>query len=218
MIKDLIVIGSGNPDIVRLIEDINSEKKEYNFIGFVEKDESLYKTEKFGYPILGGDDQLQKGELKNSFLINNVYASQDIRQSTYNQISILPRERFCNLIHPTVKLHLNTMGVGNLIYDFVSIQSKTIIGDHNIIHSASIIGHESIIGDNNLISVNVSLGSRTQIGNFCFFGIGSILLPSLSIVDFTYIGGGAVIFNHVKQKSTLFGNPARVLPQIKNEL
>lgn len=215
MVKDLVIMGSGNPDIVRLIDDINSEKKEYNFIGFLEKDESLHNTEKYGYPILGNDDLIQKQEMKNVFLINNVYSSQEVRQRTQNQICAIPRERFCNLIHPTVKPHANIMGVGNIIYDYVVLQSKTIIGDHNILHTASIIGHESMIGNNILMAGSVTIGSRAKVGDFCFFGIGSVLLSTLSVVDYTFVGGGAVIINNVKQKCTLFGNPARVLPQIK---
>ena len=39
MVKDLIVVGSGGVDIIKLIEDINSEKRIYNFLGFLEKDE-----------------------------------------------------------------------------------------------------------------------------------------------------------------------------------
>jgi len=215
MIKDLAVIGSGNPDIVRLIEEINEDKKCYNFIGFLENDESLYNTEKYGYPVLGNDDLMYKEEMKNVFLINNVYSNQESRQRTYNQICDLPRERFTNLIHPNVKLHRNIMGVGNIIYDFVVMQTKTTIGDHNIIHTSSIIGHETIIGNNNHLAGRVTIGSRAKIGDYCFFGIGSILLSGLSVVDFTFVGGGAVIINNIKQKCTLFGNPARVLPQIK---
>lgn len=218
MIKDLAVIGSGNPDIVRLIEEINADKKLYNFIGFFENDESLYNTEKYGYPVLGNDDLMYEEKMKKVLLINNVYSNQDVRQRTYKQISNLPRERFCNLIHPTVKLHKNTMGLGNIVYDFVVMQSKTIIGDHNVIHTASIIGHESIIGNNNLMAGSVTIGSRAKVGDYCFFGIGSILLSGLSVVDLTFVGGGAVIINNIKQKCTLFGNPARVLPQIKIQL
>ena len=35
MVKDLIVVGSGGVDIIKLIEDINSEKRIYNFLGFL---------------------------------------------------------------------------------------------------------------------------------------------------------------------------------------
>ena len=212
MIKDLIVIGSGNPDIIRLIENINSETKCFNFLGFIERGEALLQKEIYGYPILGGDELVSNKKFNRTAVINNVYSSQEARQRTFNQISHIEPERFCNLIHPTVKLHDNLIGVGNIIYDYVVIQNKVQIGDHNVIHSSSIISHESTLGSNCLISANVTLGSRTSIGNYCFFGIGSTLLPSISVIDFTFVGGGAVVFNNVNKKSTLFGNPARALP------
>ena len=71
MVKDLIVIGSGGLDIVRLIEDINLDKKTYNFLGFLEREESKIGTEILGYPVLGNDDLLL-GKLKNCVVVNNV--------------------------------------------------------------------------------------------------------------------------------------------------
>ena len=211
MIKDLAIIGSGNPDIVRLIDEINLDKKQFNLIGFLETDEALYNTEKYGYPVLGNDNLILTSKMKNVFLINNVYSNQEVRKRTYSQISNLPRDRFCNLVHPTVQLHKNSMGVGNIIYDYVVMQTLTVIGDHNIIHTASIIGHETKIGNNIHMAGRVTIGSRAFVGDYCYFGIGSILLSKLNIVDETFVGAGAIIIKNVKQKCTLFGNPARVL-------
>ena len=58
MLKDIVVVGSGGLDIVRLIEDINADKPTYNFIGFLEEDASKIGTEILGYPVLGNDDLL----------------------------------------------------------------------------------------------------------------------------------------------------------------
>ncbi len=58
MVKDLVVVGSGGLDIVRLIEDINADKETYNFLGFLEEDESKIGTEILGHPVLGNDDLL----------------------------------------------------------------------------------------------------------------------------------------------------------------
>ena len=49
MIIDLVVLGTGNADIIRLIEDINDDKKQYNFLGFIDKNDSLVGSNIFGY-------------------------------------------------------------------------------------------------------------------------------------------------------------------------
>src|SRR5574344_1996993 len=69
--KDLIVLGSGGIDIVQLIEDINSDKPKYNFLGFLEKDESKIGTNVLGYPILGSDNLLLS-EYSKCAVVNNI--------------------------------------------------------------------------------------------------------------------------------------------------
>lgn len=211
MVKDLIVIGAGNPDIIRIVEDINSEKKIYNFIGFLEKNKKLFNTEFWGYPILGSDELLDKKPFSDSFIVNNVYYNQNVRKMTFEKLKAY-ENRFCNLIHPSTHYRNIKIGKGNIIADGVIIQSGSKIGDHNMIHSGTIISHETEIGDNCLFSVKVTIGSRSQIGNFCFFGIASCTLPQLQFKDFAFISGGTVVFNNVKENYTVLGNPAKLVP------
>jgi len=211
--NDLLVIGAGNPDIVRLIEDINLEKSKFNFLGFLEKNKTLHNTEFCGYPILGDDTMLDNKNFSKILLINNVYKNQAVRKVTTEKLNKY-NNRFCNLIHPSSHIRNINMGIGNIVGDNVIIQSGVKIGNHNIIHSASVISHETIIGNNCLISVNVAIGSRNKIGNFCFFGISSCSFPNVIIEDFAFIGGGAAVANNIKKNKTVFGNPARILPKI----
>jgi len=211
MVKDLIIIGAGNPDIVRLIEDINADKLSFNLLGFTEIDERMIGNKFWGYPILGNDAILNTERFKNAMIINNTYASQKVRKLTNAKFESY-FDRFCNLIHPSVRLGKIEMGRGNIIADGIVIQSGVKIKNHNIIHSNTIISHETIIGSNCLFSVNVTIGSRSIIGDFCYFGISSTTIPELTISDGCYIGGGSVLINSLKENSKVFGNPARLLP------
>jgi len=214
MLKDLIVMGAGNPDIIRLIEDINSEKKQFNFIGFTDKRVDLIGKDFWGYPIIGNDNIFDDNKYNNVFLINNTYSSQNVREITNDKL-IRFKDRLCNLVHPTVRIGKSKIGVGNIIADGVVIQNGVSIDDNNIIHSNTIISHETYIGSNCLFSVNVTIGSRSRIGNFCYFGISSTTIPELTIADFSYIGGGAVLFFNLNKGCKVFGNPARILPTNK---
>ena len=69
--KDLIVVGTGGIDIVRLIEGINLDKPVFNLIGFLEKDQSKIGSEILGYPVLGGDELLLT-EFSKCAVVNNV--------------------------------------------------------------------------------------------------------------------------------------------------
>ena len=212
-IKDLIVIGAGNPDIVRLIEDINNHKKIYNFLGFLEKDKKLIGNLRFGYPVLGNDDLLKKNKYEDVKIINNVFTNIEARKSVLNNLKHLPNLKFINLIHPTAHLNIENIGHDNIIYDNVIIQAGAIIGNHNIIHSATVIAHETKIGNCCLFSTNVSIGSRSKISNYCFFGQGSNLITSGIVEEYGFIGVGAVVINIVKTNTTVIGNPARPIPK-----
>jgi len=213
VLKDIVIIGAGNPDIIRLINDINIEKNRYNILGITEKDTKFHGNEIWGYPILGGDDILEKKVFRNVLIVNNVYKDQNARMVVSKKLERYEYQ-FCNLIHPSSRVGNLKIGLGNTIFDGVIIQSGSEIGNYNILHSASVIGHETIVGDNCLISVGVSVGSRNVIGDYCFFGIASCSYPGLKICDFTFIGGGAVVSRDVSEQCTLFGNPARVIPKM----
>ena len=71
MVKDLVVMGSGGIDIVQLIEAINADKKTYNFLGFLEKDETKIGTDVLGYPILGNDNLLYT-KFNKCAVVNNI--------------------------------------------------------------------------------------------------------------------------------------------------
>ena len=71
MVKDLVIVGSGGIDIVRLIENINADKPTFNLIGFLEKDQTKIGTEILGYPVLGDDDLLLT-RFSRCAVVNNV--------------------------------------------------------------------------------------------------------------------------------------------------
>ena len=210
-IKDLIVIGAGNPDIVRLIEDINDFKKTYNFLGFLEKDKKLIGNLRFGYPVLGNDDLLKKKKYENVKIINNVFKSIEARKSVLNNLKHLPNLKYTNLIHPTAHLNIENIGYDNIIYDNVIIQAGAIIGNHNIIHTGSIIGHETQIGNCCLIAATASVGSRVKIASNSFLGLGCVIISGGTVEEYGFVGVGSVVTKKVKSHTTVLGNPARVI-------
>ncbi len=211
MKKDLIVIGAGNPDIIKLIEDINEDKKIFNLLGFLDKNEALYGEKINGYEIIGGDE-LIKSEFKNCAVVNNVFSDSkcryEISQRYSNQYGITD---YPNLIHPTINLRFVKLGFGNILYQNISIGANVEIGNFNLIFYGSTIGHESKIGDDNLIAANVMIGARAKINNRNYFGNSSTINLGISIADDIYVGVGSVVVHSIKLPKKVFGNPAKEL-------
>ena len=205
---DLVVLGSGNADIVRLIEDINQEKKQFNFIGFLEKDETLINKEILGYPVLGADDLLLD-KLSRCAVINNIMASTKLHQVVAEKIqSKYKITNTPNLIHPHVSRKYVTIGTGNVIYNNVGLATNVSVGDFNVIYPGTNIGHESSIHDHNLLALNVVIGARCRIGSRNVFGNSSSISLGLSIANDNSIGIGSVVMKSVESSKSLIGNPA----------
>ena len=77
MIRDLVVIGVGFPDIVQIIDDINNDKKQFNFLGFLDDNPNLKKYDLFGNKVIGNIDWLDTQ--KNVYVINTVGRNTKIR-------------------------------------------------------------------------------------------------------------------------------------------
>ena len=206
MIKDLIVVGTGGWDVIPLIEDINSNKKCFNLIGFLEKDESKHGTELYGYPIIGGDELLLT-EFKNCAVVNNVmHTTRAHEVITHMLIEKYSVNDFPNLIHPSINQRFFSVGQGNIVYNGAFIGMGAKIGDFNIIEKAT-IGHETIIGNYNLLAACL-VGSRCKIGNYNLIGNSASLTNNVKMEDDNEIGTGAVLLKKIKSGRHMLGNPA----------
>lgn len=206
MIEDLISIGTGGVDFVRLIEDINSEKKVFNFLGFLEKDESKIGKELLGYPILGTDELLLT-QFSNCSVVNNVMNTPRLHSEvTKKLITHYHVIKFPNLIHPSVDMRFVKIGEGNIIYPLSDFGALVEIGNFNIMYGAS-VAHESVIGDSNCFA-QVRVGARCNIGSYNLFGNGSVISNLVKIKDDNTIGVGSVVMANVKSGKHLLGYPA----------
>lgn len=207
MIRDLIILGIGNHDIIRLIEEINDYKKQFNLLGILEKDPSQTGKVIYNYPILGTDDLLLT-ELKKCAVVCNVMATPAIHLAIFNRLISQGINDFPNLVHPSVITKYTTIGKGNIIYEHVNLCTDVKIGDYNIIYPNTTIAHEVQIGDSNLFALNINIGARSVIGNCNLFGNASTLSLGLKVGNNNSIGVGSVVLDSIKDDCSLLGNPA----------
>jgi sugar O-acyltransferase (sialic acid O-acetyltransferase NeuD family) len=209
---DLIILGSGNPDIIKLIDDINDNKMTYNLLGFLEKDEKLFGNKLMGYEVVG-DDDLLKTEYKNCAVINNIAGSPQLRSQVSNKFIVeYNLKNFPSLIHPSVNTKYFNYGIGNIIYDNVSLGGDVTIGDFNVIFYGSIVAHQTKIGNFNVIGGNVIIGSRSNISDRVIVSNSATISNKIIICDDAFVGVGSVVIKSILKPKKVFGNPAREVP------
>jgi acetyltransferase-like isoleucine patch superfamily enzyme len=57
----------------------------------------------------------------------------------------------------------------------------------------------------------VDLGGHVIIGKKVFIGTKATIIPKIEIEDNSIVGAGSVVIRKVKSKTTVFGNPAKVI-------
>ena len=74
------------------------------------------------------------------------------------------------MIHPTSDVQSSHIGIGTLIWQFVVVLPRAIVGDNCNINAHCFIENEVIIGDNVTLKCGVYLWDGVTIGNNVFVG------------------------------------------------
>ena len=137
--------------------------------------------------------------------------SVNARENTINRI-LNKGGQFISIIHNTSLIHETAkIGVGVFIGPYTVIGDSVELKDHVMLNTHSSIGHDAIVEEYTCIMSYVDITGCCHIGKKVFLASGSRMTPSSIIGAEAYVGIGSVILRHVKPKTKVFGNPARVL-------
>jgi len=97
--------------------------------------------------------------------------------------------------------------------------TDTIIGNNVKIDNLCHIGHNDKIDDNVMIVASVTLGGSSVLKENVYVAPGSIVLNQITVEKDAFISTGAVVMKDVPENKVVFGNPARILRNNKeNEI
>ncbi len=207
--KDIAIYGAGGfgREISCLIELINRESPEWNFVGFF--DDGIPKGTRNEYGcILGGVGELNAYSKPLSVVIAVGAPStiRAIKEKIHN-----PNVDYPNIIAPDiVYLDKNSsrMGQGNVICSNCLISCNVELGDFNILNGYIPVGHDTIIGSYNVFMPSVNISGGVIIGDENFFGVQSVVLQYLKVGNRTRIGANSVIMRKTQDGNLYMGNPA----------
>lgn len=120
--------------------------------------------------------------------------------------------KVASFIHSSVKIPQNVvMGEGNIIFEGVTIQAFSKIGNSNLIWYNASVAHDCIVGDFNTIAGSSSLSGFVNIKNNCFIGNNATIRDHINIGAFTLIGAGTYIDHDTEDYSVFVPEKAKQL-------
>ncbi len=181
--------------------------------GFLDDDKSLHGSLLMEIQVLG--NSTDDGFLKLIGHKCEAFVATDDNAERKSIVKLLKERRKIipvNAIHRNASLAGSVyLEHGNFINDSVSIGTKSRIGSHNIFHAGVIIETEVSLGNFIQVGSGSIAGEGTEIGDEVFIGAGVTIVPGVKIGKKARIGAGSVVIENIKENTTVFGNPAKVV-------
>lgn len=125
----------------------------------------------------------------------------------------IPREKFINVIHPSVQIPWDYCSIGNgvMMAPNVQLSPDTTISDNCILLGNSFIGHDSTLERYVSVANHASIGARVHLGKAAHIGSNATIRQGVNIGDFSLVGMGAVVLHDVPPNTIVAGVPAKVI-------
>ena len=208
MRKNLYVIGARGMgrDFVGWCRMTPGIMDQYNLCGFLDDDPTILDIYNDYPPILGPAENFTPGEHDVLFCaMGNV-----LPRIKYVEMLIDKGGRFETFISPSARISFSArIGEGCFIWNNVVVGSDAKIHDHVMCQSNVVVGHDVTIGRFSVLDADVNCCGFVSIGMRTAVHTGAKIAPHVSVGDDVMIGIGSIVIRDVKNKRSVFGNPAR---------
>lgn len=210
--KKIVIIGAGGfgREVKMLIDQINYNKKKFDFIGFY--DDNIEKGSMInGFKVLGSIDELLQVDYNLEVVIS--IADPTIKKKIYETINCNHFISFPTLIHPNVLIGTDevSFGYGCIICASNIITVNISIGNFVILNLGCTVGHDTKIGDYCSFMPSVNISGGVIIENSVYVGTGAVVIQVVKIGKWATIGAGAVIIHDVPDFAVVVGNPGKII-------
>ena len=213
--KIIIIGGRGNGTVIAsVIEDCIALGADLSIAGFLNDHEHSVGD----YRVLGGiknqDWRTLPDDVRFIYAMSNVKEARDRHQMLID-LSI-PVSRFATIVHPTASVSKKAeLGNGVVIMPHVMVSADCVVGNHTQLYAQSFIGHDTVLEEMVFVANNASVGGRVIVKTGAHVGTNSTVIERLSLGAFSIVGAGAVVIRNVAENTTVVGNPAKPIAEVK---
>jgi len=184
----IVIFGNGGH--AKVIADIARLSKDYEFSGFITKENQDSLSFKKG--IIGVGDNYTRSKI-----------AEDI-------IKQYPDFEFINLIHPRAIVADDIeFGVGNVIMAGATVNPGTRFSNHCIANTNCTIDHDCVLENYSSIAPGATLGGNVSLGEGSAVSLGANVIQGIKIGEHSVIGAGATVVNDIDKNIVAYGTPAK---------
>lgn len=211
--KKIIIIGAGGfgRELLQWIKDVNKANPTWEIMGFIDDNPNALDGYEIDYGIIGSIKDWQPKEDEEFAL---AFGSPELKRKI---VKIMKDKgaKFASVVHPTALLsEFAHYGEGFIMFPYSKLSCNSTVGDFVTLLSTP-IGHDNEIGDYSVISGGCNIVRNVKIGKDVFIAAGVAIAQDVVIGDGAYLGLASVVIKDVNPGTTVFGNPARVVPGSK---
>ena len=209
--KKIAVFGAGGfgREVQMLIEHINKNYSQWEFIGFYDDDSAKSSRRINGFPVLG--DTAALNSITEEIAVVYAIGSPQVKKDLVAKITN-PLVKFPVLIHPDAVLgsfEFLEIGEGTVVCAGSIITTNIKIGKHVTINLACTVGHDAVIGDYCSFMPTVNVSGEVVVHDGVFVGTGAKIINQMEIGENSIIGAGALVAKNIPSNCTAVGIPAK---------
>lgn len=208
--KNLVIVGCGGMgrSVFCIALGCIGYGEEFEVKGFI--DDDLLSLDGFeGYPpVLSTIDNYKIEE-------NDVFVCSIGNTKTKKMICNKLMDRganFFSLIHKTAIVRLNSqIGDGCIVADYASIGADCKIGENSLIQSYSIVAHDCVIGNCVRIDTHAVCVGGVIVEDTATIHTGAVISHKVVVGEGSTVAATSFVIKKVKNNTTVWGNPAKLL-------
>jgi sugar O-acyltransferase (sialic acid O-acetyltransferase NeuD family) len=204
----IFIFGAGGH--AKVVIDIVERQGLHEVAFLVDDDPALRGTEFYGYPCIGGKDDLQRlPDAPQNCIV--AIGSNRARAAVAGWLAA-KGFRLATAVHPAAQIGRGvTIGAGSVVMAGAVINSDARVGENVIINTKASIDHDCVIGDAVHIAPGCTLCGTVTVGAGSFICAGATIIPNLTIGREVTVGAGSTVLRDVGDGILLVGTPARPL-------